>query len=356
MAERRGFTLGELAVALGGRVDGDASRVVSAVAPLETAGPDDIAFVADARHVRAARVSRAGAWLVPEELTGLDGPLVRCRALRPALARLLELLNPPDPVIPGIAATAVIGAGARIDPTAAIGALAVVEAGAVVGPGVVVYPLVYVGPGAEVGEGTVLHPHVVVGAAVSIGRNVVIHAGAVLGADGFGYAFDGAVHRKIPQVGRVVIEDDVEIGANATIDRAMLGETRIRRGTKLDNLVMVAHNVEIGEDAIVAAQAGIAGSSRLGRRAVLGGQAGVGDHVSIGDGAALGAQCGVTADVPAGAMLMGSYGRPLAEFQRIWIAEAKLPDLLRRVRALERRLAELQPGGGEPGPASSDVP
>jgi UDP-3-O-[3-hydroxymyristoyl] glucosamine N-acyltransferase len=354
MAERRGFTLGDLAVALGGRVEGDPSRVVSAVAPLDAAGPEDIAFVADARFLAAAGASRAGAWLVPEGLAGLRGPLIRCRAVRPALARLLELFHPPVPVPSGVAATAVIGPGARIDPTAAIGALAVVEAGAVVGARAVVYPLVYVGPGAEIGEGTVLHPHVVVGGAVTIGRNVVVHAGAVLGADGFGYAFDGTVHRKIPQVGRVVIEDDVEIGANATIDRAMLGETRVRRGTKLDNLVMVGHNVEIGEDAIVAAQAGIAGSSRLGRRTVLGGQAGVGDHVDVGEGAMLAAQCGVSGDVPAGAVLMGSYGRPVMEFQRIWIAEGRLPELLRRVRALERRLADLDPGGGEPAPAGGD--
>jgi UDP-3-O-[3-hydroxymyristoyl] glucosamine N-acyltransferase len=354
MAERRGFTLGEIAEALGGRVDGDASRVVSAVAPLDTAGPGDIAFVADGRYAAAARSSRAGALLVPEDLPSLSVPLVRCRALRPALARLVALLHPPATWSAGVAATAVIAPGARIDPTAAIGALAVVEAGAVVGAGARVYPLVYVGPGAEIGEGTVLHPHVVVGAAVSIGRRVVVHAGAVLGADGFGFAHDGTAYRKIPQVGRVVIEDDVEIGANATVDRAMLGETRIRRGAKIDNLVMVAHNVEIGEDTVIAAQAGIAGSSRIGARVLLGGQAGIADHVTIGDGARLGAQCGVASDVPPAAAMLGSYARPLTEFQRIWVAEGRLPELLRRVRALERRLDGLESPGRERAARSGD--
>jgi UDP-3-O-[3-hydroxymyristoyl] glucosamine N-acyltransferase len=354
MAERRGFTLGEIAAAVGGRVEGDPSRAISAVAPLDAAGPGDIAFVADGRYTAAARASHAGALLVPEDVRGLAGHLVRCAALRPALARLLELFHPPGVWSPGVAPTAVIAADARVDPTASIGALAVVEAGAVVAARVRVYPLVYVGPGAVIGEGTVLHPHAVIGGAVSLGRNVVVHPGAVLGADGFGYAFDGSVHRKIPQVGRVVVEDDVEIGANATVDRATLGETRIRRGTKIDNLVMVAHNVEIGEDAILAAQSGVAGSSRIGGRAVVGGQAGIGDHVVVGEGARLGAQSGVSADVPPGAAMLGSYGRPLTEFQRIWVAEGRLPELLRRVRALERRLAGLEAGRRARDPEAGD--
>jgi UDP-3-O-[3-hydroxymyristoyl] glucosamine N-acyltransferase len=170
----------------------------------------------------------------------------------------------------------------------------------------------------------------------------VIHGGTIVGTDGFGYAWDGAAHRKIPQVGAVVIEDDVEIGANTTIDRATLGQTVVRRGTKIDNLVMLAHNVEIGEDCIVAAQAGVAGSSRLGRRVILLGQAGIADHVAIGDGAVVGGQAGISQDVEPGARVIGTWARPDSEARRIWIAEGRLPELLRRVRALERRLEAIE--------------
>jgi UDP-3-O-[3-hydroxymyristoyl] glucosamine N-acyltransferase len=188
----------------------------------------------------------------------------------------------------------------------------------------------------------VIHPRVVLLAGVRFGRRVVVHAGVVLGADGFGYARDGAAHRKIPQVGGVRVEDDVEIGANATVDRATLGDTVIRRGTKIDNLVQVAHNVDIGEDCILAAQTGIAGSSRLGRGVILAGQVGVADHVSVGEGAMLGAQSGVVQDVPPGAKLTGTWGRPVMQTRRIWVAQAELPDLVVRLRKLERRLSELE--------------
>jgi UDP-3-O-[3-hydroxymyristoyl] glucosamine N-acyltransferase len=348
MGGGRGFTLAEIATALGAGVEGDPTRIVTGVAALETAGPDEISLVADSRHVPAARASRAGAFLVPPDIAGLDAPLVRCRSPRRGLADLLLLFHPPIPVAAGVDPSAVVAPGARVDPTAAVGALAVIEAGAVVGPGVKVYPLVYIGAGAEVGEGSVLYPQVVIRDGVRLGRRVIVHPGAVLGADGFGYVLDGGAHRKIPQVGGLLIGDDVEIGANATIDRATLGTTVVGRGTKIDNLVMVAHNVEIGEHAIVAAQTGIAGSSRIGRNVVLGGQVGVGDHVTIGEGAMLGSQTGVASSVAAGEKLLGTYGRPMVQFQRIWVAQGQLPELLRRVRQLERRLALLE-GRGDAG-------
>jgi UDP-3-O-[3-hydroxymyristoyl] glucosamine N-acyltransferase len=342
MVARAGFTLGQVAAALGATLEGDAGVVVTGVAPLETAGPGDVSFVTDARYRKAAEGSRAAAFLVPSDLAPLAAPLLRCQAPRQALIDLLALFHPPAPVVPGIHPSAVVDPAAEVDPSAAIGALAVVEARARIGRRVRIHPLVYVGPEAEVGDDSVLFPHVVVGARVALGRRVVIHGGTVLGADGFGYTWDGTAHRKIPQVGRVVVEDDVEIGANATIDRATLGETVVGRGSKIDNLVMVAHNVDIGEDCIVAAQAGIAGSSRLGRGVILLGQVGVGDHVRIGDGALLGAQTGVSQDVEAGAKMSGTWARPAAEARRVWIASGQLPDLVRRVRALERRLEALE--------------
>ncbi len=354
MTARGGFTLGQLAAALGARLTGDADRVVTGVAALETAGPDDIAFVTDARYRPAALASRAGAFLAPEDVSDLPAPVLHCAAPRLAVIDLLTLFHPVAAPVPGVDPSARVAAGARVDPTAAVGALAVVEAGAVVGARARIYPLAYVGQGAEIGEDAVLHPHAVVHERVRVGRRVVIHAGAVLGADGFGYAWDGRAHRKIPQVGTVIVEDDVEIGANATIDRATLGSTIVRRGTKIDNLVMIAHNTEVGEDAILAAQSGVAGSSRLGRRVILLGQAGVADHVTVGDGAILGAQAGVSQDVAAGEKVIGTWARPMTQARRIWIAEAELPELIRRVRALERRLEMLERGGRERGGGDGD--
>ena len=339
-----GFTLGQLAAALKTTVDGDATRVVTGVASLEAAGPEHVAFVADGRYRRAALASRAGAFLAADDVHDLPAPVIRCREPRLMLIELLHLFHPPPTAVPGVSAAARVASDARVHPTAAIGALAVVGAGAVIGPGVHVHSLVSVGPAAEIGEDSILHPGVVVGDGVRVGRRVIVHAGAVLGADGFGYTWDGAAHRKIPQVGTVIIEDDVEIGANTTIDRGTLGPTVVRRGVKIDNLVMVAHNVEIGEDTVIAAQTGISGSCRIGRGVVLGGQVGVADHITIGDGAVVNAQSGVTSDVPAGAKFAGSYARPVVEHHRIWVAEARLPEVLHRLRALERKLEELTKG------------
>jgi UDP-3-O-[3-hydroxymyristoyl] glucosamine N-acyltransferase len=176
---------------------------------------------------------------------------------------------------------------------------------------------------------------------VRLGRRVVIHPGAVLGADGFGYAFDGRAHRKIPQVGGVLIEDDVEIGANTTIDRATFGDTIVRRGSKIDNLVQIGHNVEVGEHSLLVAQVGVSGSSRLGRGVVLAGQVGVADHVTLGDGVIAGAQAGIPSSIAAGEKVLGTPARPLLQAKRIMVAETRLPELLQRVRALEQRVQEL---------------
>src|SRR5512145_1322904 len=241
-----GLTLAQIAAALGATLEGDPSRVLSGVAPLDTAGPADVSFVTDLRYAGAAQSSRAGAFLAPPGVSGLPAPVLRIAAPRLALIDLIGLFHPSASPAPGVHQTAVVAADARVAPTASVGALTVVEAGAEIGAGARLHPLVYVGPGAVIGEETVLYPHVVIREGVRLGRRVIVHAGAVIGADGFGYAFDGARHRKIPQVGGVWIGDDVEVGANTTIDRATLGETVVRQGTKIDNLVQVGHNVEIG--------------------------------------------------------------------------------------------------------------
>jgi UDP-3-O-[3-hydroxymyristoyl] glucosamine N-acyltransferase len=347
---RAGFTLGELAEVLQARLDGDPTKIVTGVAPLDSAGPDQISFLTDARYHDAARSSRAGAFLVAPDAAELPGPTLRCAAPLQALIDLVRLFHPPAPIQPGVDRTAVVAADARIDPSASVGPLTVIGSHAVVGAGVRLHALVYVGAGVEIGEGTVVYPHVSLHDGVRVGRRVLIHAGAVLGADGFGFAFDGSAHRKIPQVGGVLIEDDVEIGANTTIDRATFGDTIVRRGTKIDNLVQIGHNVVIGEHSLLAAQVGVSGSSRLGRRVVLAGQVGVADHATLGDGVVAGAQTGIPGPVEAGARVWGTPARPIGQARRIAVAAGRLPELLQRVRALEQRLGRLAAQLGDAGP------
>jgi len=345
MAGSAGFTLGELAAALGATLDGDPTHIVTGVAPLASARADDISFLTDSRYREAALASRAGAFITPMEAVALPAPVLRCAAPQQALIQLLTLFHPATAPKPGIDPLAVVAPDAHVDGSACVGALSVVEAGARIGAGVRLYPLVYVGTGVEIGEGSIIYPHVTLRDGVRLGRRVIVHPGAVVGADGFGYAFHDGAHRKIPQVGGVRIEDDVEIGANTTIDRATLGDTVVGRGTKIDNLVQLGHNVEVGEHCIIVSQVGVSGSSRLGRGVVLAGQVGVADHVTIGDGALVGARSGVAADVAAGEKLLGTPARPILQAKRIMLAEGKLPELLQRVRALERRLQALEGNG-----------
>jgi len=342
MGTPAGFTLGELAATLGATLEGDPGRRVTGVASLDAAGPEQISFLIDARYRPAAETSRAGALLVSEGVSGLPGPLLRTRTPQQAMIALLTLFHPEAAPPRGIDASAIVAREAHVDPSASIGALAVIGAGAVIGPHVRVHPLVYVGPGVEVGEGSVLHARVVLCEGVRLGSRVVVQAGAVIGGDGFGYVFDNGGHRKIPQVGTVMIEDDVDIGANTTIDRAMLGRTIIRRGTKIDNLVQVGHNVEIGEHSIIVAQVGISGSCRLGRGVIAAGQVGFADHLTIGDGAVLGAQAGVAEDVPAGERRLGTPAVPMLQAKRLFASQKHLPDMSRRLRAAERRLEKLE--------------
>jgi UDP-3-O-[3-hydroxymyristoyl] glucosamine N-acyltransferase len=342
MADGAGFTLGELAGALGAILDGDATRRVTGVAGLESAGPDHISFLTDLRYGDAARASRAGAFLAPTGAPALPAPVLRCAAPQEALITLLGLFHPPRPRTPGIDPTAVVARDATLDPSVWVGPFVVIESGAVVGAGASLHAGAFVGAGVVIGEESTIYQRVTLREGVRLGRRVIIHPGAVLGADGFGYAAGADGLRKIPQVGGVVIEDDVEIGANVTIDRATVGDTVIGRGTKIDNLVQVGHNVRIGEHAVLVAQVGISGSSRLGRGVVLAGQVGIADHVTVGDGVMIGAQSGVAVDLPAGEKYFGTPARPHTQAKRIMFAEERLPDLLRRVRDLERRLARLE--------------
>ena len=334
----------DVAESLGCRLEGDGAIEIAGVGSLEGARPRELTFVSDARHLPRLAASAAAAVILAEGWPGVDRPALRTANPLLAFARALTLFHPTPAPRSGIHPTSVVASDCQISPEAEIGPLCVLEPGVVVGPGTVLEAHVFVGTGVRIGAGCRLFPQVTLRDGSWLGDRVVLHSGVVIGADGFGYAREGARRIKIPQVGRVVIEDDVEIGANAAIDRATLGETRIGRGTKIDNLVQIGHNVQVGPDAVIVAQVGISGSSAIGARATLAGQVGVVDHVRIGEDAIVGAQAGVTKDVPAGAIVLGSPAGPHQDFKRQLAALARLPELRRAVQALEARLRAVEAG------------
>jgi UDP-3-O-[3-hydroxymyristoyl] glucosamine N-acyltransferase len=328
-------------------VEGNAALRLSGVRGLDQAGPEHLSFLADSRRATRVRESRAGAVIAPSVEAAGGRPAVIVPEPLLAIAAWLEVFQRPERPRPGVAR------GARVHPTARLARGVCVAAGATigararVGTRTIVGPGAFVGADAEIGEDGVLHANVVVYGGCRIGDRCVLHAGAVVGSDGFGYVWDGQRHRKIPQVGIARLEDDVEVGANAAIDRATFGETVVGRGTKIDNLVQVGHNVLIGEHSLLCGQAGVAGSTRIGRRVTLAGQAGVADHATIGDGAIATAQSGIVtgSHVEAGATVSGMPAAPHREFLKRAAWVARLPELARRVEQLERRLAEAGKGG-----------
>jgi UDP-3-O-[3-hydroxymyristoyl] glucosamine N-acyltransferase len=348
-----GHRLRELAALLGGRVLGDDERTVDGVRTLDYAGPEHLSFLTHAKYLAAARRSRAGVLLVGpghEELGQEGRELLVCENPAGALARLLEQLFPARVFAPGIHRTAVIAGDCRIHPSAHVGAYVVIEKGCTIEAESVVQPFVYLGRGCRLGERVILHPHVVVYDGTEVGRGTVVHSGVVLGADGFGYAGGETAWRKVPQVGRVVVEADVEIGANSAIDRAMLDETRIGAGSKIDNLVQIGHNVHLGSGCILCGQAGVAGSAVLGERVVLGGKAGVAGHLRIGDGVRVGGQAAVFSSLPAGVTVAGTPATGIAQWKRQVTLIARLEDMRRRLRELERQVGSLvqeRKDGGE---------
>jgi len=331
--------LRELASRLGREFVGDGEILIRGVAPLEQAGAEDLSFVRSERWAKRLEESRAGACIVPLGLkTGLR-PMIRSPHPSLDFARAVGALLPAEKPPPGIHPTAFVDPGAQIHPEASIGARAVVGPGCRIGARTILFPNTTLYADVLLGEDCVVHSGVVLGEGTQIANRVLLQPGVVLGGDGFGYTFDeqGALE-KVPQVGRVVVEDDVEIGANTTVDRAALGETRIRRGAKIDNLVMVAHNCDIGEGAVVVGQAGLAGSTVVERGAMLMAQMGAGGHLRIGERAFVGARAGLHKDVPAGARVWGAPQLPERTFHRVMAALTRLPDALRRLRALEKRL------------------
>jgi len=334
--------LRELAERVGGEVVGDPEVEVVGVSPLDRPSEGSVVWIESPKLLERAEEGPAAAIIAPLSVKSSKKPLIRVENPRLAFALALEVFHPPRPAMPGVHPTAVVERGAKLGKDVSIMAYSYIGEGAKIGDRVVIHPFCYVGPEVEIGEDTVLFPGVVVYERVRIGRRVRIHAGAVIGADGFGYVKEDGKNRKIPQVGTVVIGDDVEIGANTCIDRATLGETVVGEGTKLDNLVQVGHNVSIGKNCILAGQAGVSGSVVMEDGVVLAGQAGVADHVRIGKGAIIGAQAGVIGDVPPGAFYSGYPARPHSVQMRAEAAKMRLPQLLREVRELRARVEALE--------------
>lgn len=338
------YTVDELAAAVAGEVAGNGAAVIRGVNGIIEAGPDEVTFVANPRYRGALKETRAGAVVVAPETEAGTLTLIKTPNPYAAFAKILGMFAPPAEVPEGISELAHIHEKACVGEGVAVGPFATVWEDAVIGDRTTLGTGTYVGRGAAIGVDCLIYPNVTVRGRVVIGDRCIIHSGTVVGSDGFGFATEAEVHHKIPQIGVVVIEDDVEIGANCAIDRATMGETRIGRGSKLDNLIQIAHNVKIGEGTLIAAQTGIAGSTVLGKFCVLGGQVGIVPHIEIGNGAVLAAQSGVTKSIREGETVFGRPARPLRDVKRREGRIALLEKYFKRVKELEEEVAELKRG------------
>lgn len=332
-------TVATMAEAVGARVEGDASLELLGVAAPERAGPKYLIYVEARKHAERASVSAALCVVASEGISLPGKTVLRHPQPKVAFAKAAALLLEPAPIVTGIHHTALVAPQARIGVNVGIGPYAVIAEGAHIGDSTQIGAHAVIGAGCWIGDYCRIHPHVTVYSGMRVGHRVEIHAGTVIGADGFGYAFDGQRYWKFPQAGIVDIGDDVEIGANATIDRGALDDTRIAEGVKLDNLVHVGHNVQIGAHTVIAAQTGISGSSWLGHHVVCGGQVGIADHCTLEDGSIAGAQAGIPTGktIRSGQTVWGTPARPLDKFKEAYAWFARLPEIGERLKKLEQK-------------------
>lgn len=335
--------LRELAERLGCRLDGDGEIEIVRVAGIQDARPGDLTFLANPKYKSALARTRASAVLLRDEAPAAPCAMLRTPNPYVAFARAVGLFAPEWRPSPGVHAMAAIAADARLGQDVSIGAFVSVGEGATIGDHTVIFPNVTIGPGAQIGADCVIHSHVSVRERVTVGNRVVLQNGVVVGSDGYGFVRRGdGTHEKIPQIATVVIEDDVELGANTTVDRPAVGETRIRAGTKIDNLVQLGHGVTVGRNVLMAAQVGIAGSTDIGDDVIFGGQVGVGGHLTIGRGVVAVGQSGVTNSLEPGAMVAGYPAIDSREWRKASVVFKRLPELKRRIEELEAQLAALK--------------
>jgi UDP-3-O-[3-hydroxymyristoyl] glucosamine N-acyltransferase len=335
-------TLGELAALLKGELKGPPDLELEGIASLENATPREIGFIAQRRYARLAGESKAGAFIVAPDLAELARPLIIVPNPYLAYARVAALFAPPRRRWPGISDQACLGLDLTLGREVSIAPFVFIGDRVRLDDGVTVMPGCFLGDEVHLGAGTLLYPNVTILERCRVGCNCIIHSGAVIGSDGFGFVPTPAGNEKIPQLGTVVIEDEVEIGANSAIDRGALGETRIGRGVKIDNLVHLAHNVVVGEHSLLAAQAGVSGSTKLGQRVMLAGQVGLVGHIELGDGVRVGAQSGVNHSVPPGETVSGYPARPQKEWLQTMGYLPKLPEIHQRLKRLEKQVADLK--------------
>ena len=335
------FSAQQIAMLLGGKVTGDANRKVSDVGPIESAHEGQLSFLCDAKYLPYLPQTGASIVLMTESIV-FDGQtnatLIRVENARAAMGQLLALVaKAMNPAKQGVEQPSFISEGVAVPEDAYIGAFAYIGKNVQLGKGVQIYPHTYIGDNVKIGDNTILYSGVKVYYNCVIGQDCILHAGVVIGSDGFGFEPDAkGVNQKLPQIGNVIIEDDVEIGANTTVDRAMMGSTIIRRNAKLDNLVQVAHNVEIGESTFMCAQVGVAGSTKVGSHCILAGQVGVAGHITIADNCVFGAQSGIANHVKKSGMYQGSPIIDAMNWRRSVVGFKQLPDLMKRLQDLEK--------------------
>jgi UDP-3-O-[3-hydroxymyristoyl] glucosamine N-acyltransferase len=335
--------LRELAARLGCELVGDGDIDVTRVATLEQAGAGDVAFLANSRYTSRLPATRASAVIVGGDVNGAPCATLRTKNPYLAFARATQALHPQARPVAGLHPTAIVAADVVLESDVTIGPYVVVGSGARIGARTIVHAHAVVGEGATIGADCLIHARVSIRERVIIGSHVIVQDGAVIGSDGFGFATrEDGTHEKIPQVATVVIEDNVEIGANTTIDRPAVGETRVHEGTKIDNLVQIAHGVVVGRNSLLAAQVGIAGSSVIGEQVMLGGQVGVTGHVTIGDRARASAKTGITGNVPADAFITGYPHMDNLEWRKAYVVFRRLPEMRKQLADLQARLADLE--------------
>ncbi|MDP2855292.1 MAG: UDP-3-O-(3-hydroxymyristoyl)glucosamine N-acyltransferase [Smithellaceae bacterium] len=339
----------EIAAMIGGAVLGDDKRVIRNIRPIDEAGIDDLTFIANPKYYKMLETTRAAAILVPPGTVEPDKNLIVVADPYAAFGKLLAVFYPVDHGPIGVHPAAYIEEGAWVSQEATVLPRAFVSSGARIEKGAVIYPGVFIGRNTSVGEDSILYANVSVYQNCIIGRRVILHSGVVIGADGFGFAAPGAGNAKIPQVGIVQIDDDVELGANTTVDRATLGKTWIQRNVKVDNLVQIAHNVVIGENSAIAAQTGISGSTKIGRSVIIGGQVGIVGHISIGDHAMIGASSGIHKDIPAGQVGGGRPFLPYKEWLKVESSKVKLPEMRAKLTQLIKQVEQLEAKINKPG-------